>query len=102
MAAKPDPSIEAFFQQNVQLLAQTQEVSQKLRQLMANPVRQKLRELGVQDEEAFFAWLEKQTGNADMAQAERLAREQLAQLLAPPVLAQPEPVRRVRRLRQMV
>lgn len=102
MAAKPDPSIEAFLQQNAQLLEQTQEVREKLRQLMANPVRQKLRELGVQDEEAFFAWLEKQMGNTDMAQAERLAHEQLAQLLAPPVLAQPEPGRRVRRLRQMV
>jgi len=97
-----NPSTEAFLQENARLIAQSKEGSEKLRQLMANPVRQKLRELGVQDEGAFFAWLEKQIGGTDMADAERLAQEQLAQLLAPPTLVHPSLLGRTRRVRQMV
>lgn len=102
MAANFSSSTEALLHENARLVAQSKEVSEKLRQLMANPVRQKLRELGVEDEGAFYAWLEKQISGTDMAQAERLAQEQLAQLLAPPALEHPASAGRARRVRQMV
>ena len=102
MATHSDPGTEKLLQENAQLMAQTQSISEQLRLLMANPVRQKLRELGVQDEEAFYAWLEKQVDPMDWAQVERQAQEQLTLLLAPPTLEQPSAGGRARRHRQLV
>lgn len=102
MATHSDPSTEKLLQENEHLVAQTRHISEQLAQLMANPVRQKLRELGVQDESAFYAWLEKQVNPTDWADAERQAQEQLALLLTPPALEPPSVGGRTRRHRQLV
>ena len=102
MAVHTDSSTAELLHDNAQLLTQTQDIASQLRQLMANPVRQKLRELGVQDEAAFYAWLEKQIPPMAWAQAEQQAQEQLASLLAAPTLVPPGSAARTRRMRSMV
>jgi hypothetical protein len=102
MATHSDPSTEKLLRDNAQLLAQTQSIREQLLQLMGNPVRQKLHELGVQDEAAFYAWLEKQVNPTDWGEAERQARAELDLLLLPPTLEPPSVGGRVRRSRQLV
>jgi hypothetical protein len=102
MAANTDSSTQALLHDNAHLVMQTKDVNAQLCQLMANPIRQKLRELGVQDEAAFYAWLEKQASPMDWAQAEQQAQEQLTALLAPPTLVPPTSAARTRRMRSMV
>jgi len=102
MAEHTDSSTAELLHDNAQLLLQTQDIAAQLGQLMANPVRQKLQELGVQDEAAFYAWLEKQVPPMAWAQAEQQAQEQLASLLAAPTLVPPGSGARMRRMRRMV
>ncbi len=97
-----DPGIEQALRENAQLLIQTREICEQLKTLQANPVRQKLRELGVEDEQAFFSWLEKQFPPMDWSDAERQADESLHQLLGAPELPQPRTGSRLKSSRQMV
>jgi len=97
-----DPDIEQAFRENARLLSQTREICEQLKTLKANPVRQKLRELGVEDEQAFFSWLEKQFPPMDWSDAERKADESLTQLLNAPELPQPRTGNRLKSARQMV
>jgi hypothetical protein len=106
MAANLDSSTEAFMLDNARYVQQSKEVSAQLRELVGNPVRKKLLELGVKDEQAFYAWLEKQASPMDWAQAEREAEDQLASFLAVPVstpsASASTPTGRGRRMHSMV
>lgn len=104
MPANLDSSTEALLLDNARYVQQSKDVSAQLRELTGNPVRKKLLELGVKDEQAFYAWLEKQANPMDWAQAEREANDQLAFLLAVPAStpSASTPTGRGRRMRSMV
>lgn len=104
MAANLDSSTEAPLLDNARYVQQSKEISDQLRQLVSNPVRKKLLEMGVKDEQAFYAWLEKQASPMDWAQAEREANDQLTSLLAVPAITPlaSTPTGRGRRMRSMV
>jgi hypothetical protein len=106
MAANLDSSTEALMLDNARYVQQSKDISAQLRELTGNPVRKKLLELGVKDEQAFYAWLEKQASPMDWAQAEREADDQLTSLLAvpgsTPSRSASTPTGRSRRMRSMV